>query len=428
MTQYQNYYQWDCPEIKAWPSLEGEQETEIAIVGGGYAGLATALGLLERGKRSVALLEQEHIGYGASGRNGGFVFGGYALAPQQMVKKVGVKRARELYQLTLDAVELISRRCRSYAIDCELVEEGVIWANWFRSQSILRDEQVFMREVLGVDWEYWSPEETRRKINSDRYTGALFEPGGKHFQPFRYAQGVAQQISRMGGNIFERSQAVSVSETKDGMIEVVTPTGKLRAQHLVVCAGGYINRFFPQVARAVLPIATYVMVTEPITEQLSELLRTRAAIYDTRFAFDYYRPLNNGRLLWGGRIHALKQAPAHLEELLRQDMLRVFPTLQDVNIDFAWSGLMGYCRHQMPAIGRLNDRIWYNIGYGGHGVAPTTVGGEVIAAAIAEKDTRYQWFSPWGLDWAGGAAGLLAAQASYWWYQSRDRLKEWLGR
>jgi gamma-glutamylputrescine oxidase len=202
-----------------------------------------------------------------------------------------------------------------------------------------------------------------------------------------------------------------------------TAQGTVLAEHVVLACGGYLAGLRRQIDRAILPIATYVMVTEPLGERLQDCLRTRAAVYDTRFAFDYYRPLPDTRLLWGGRISVRNRSPRAVQNILRGDLQRVFPSLKDVKIDYAWSGLMSYARHQMPQIGSSGDGLWWAQAFGGHGVAPTCAAGDLLAAAIAERDERWKPFAAYGLQSARKPAGFVAAQASYWWQQSRDWFK-----
>ena len=157
-------------------------------------------------------------------------------------------------------------------------------------------------------------------------------------------------------------------------------------------------------------------------------LRTRAAIYDTRFAFDYYRPLPDSRLLWGGRISVRDRSPQAVQRLLQRDLVKVFPQLRDVRIESAWSGLMSYARHEMPQIGRIDEGLWLAQAFGGHGVAPTTFAGEVLASAIAEGDNRWREFADYGLVSALKPAGFIGAQLTYWWLQARDDWKAWRER
>ena len=198
----------------------------------------------------------------------------------------------------------------------------------------------------------------------------------------------------------------------------------LRCRSVVLACGGYLARLRPRVDRAVLPIATYVMVTEPLGDRMRDVLATPAAIYDTRFAFDYYRPLPDRRLLWGGRISVRDRSPREVEDALVGDMLRVFPQLHGVGIDHAWSGLMSYAPHEMPHVLEAEPGLWVAQAFGGHGVAPTTAAGELIASAIADGDTRWRLLSRYGLQPAFKPFGFAAAQASYWWAQSKDALKD----
>ncbi|CAH2938277.1 MAG: FAD-dependent oxidoreductase [uncultured Paraburkholderia sp.] len=209
---------------------------------------------------------------------------------------------------------------------------------------------------------------------------------------------------------------------RDGAGFVVhTPHGAVDARHVVMAGGGYARNVYAKVERAVLPIATYVMATEPLGARLQDAIGTRAAVYDTRFAFDYYRPLPDTRILWGERISVRDRAPQVIARLLRRDLLKVYPQLHDVRVDYAWGGLMSYARHKMPQIGRSADGVWHAVGFGGHGMAPTTVC-ELLAAAIAGERPVPEAFATFGLTPAYGALGLAAAQLTYTTMQARDAL------
>jgi gamma-glutamylputrescine oxidase len=409
-----------------YPALSGSVECAVCIIGGGFAGLGTAISLMERGQRDVVLLEAEAIGFGASGRNGGFVFGGFSLGERQLVDAVGQDRARKLYQLTLDAVALIRRRIGRYAIECDAREEGVYLANWFSDDRILERQQRFMADRLGVEWQRIGRVDLADRLLTARYSGALFEPGGFHFHPLKYARGLARALAGSGAGgvrLHEESRAIRIAPDGKGW-RVTTAGGEVRARDVVVCCGGYLERLSPRLAGAMLPIATYVMVTEALGARLPGAMRTGAAVYDTRFAFDYYRPLADTRLLWGGRIAVRERGAGDVARLLHQDMLRVYPQLAGVKVEYAWSGRMSYGRHKMPQLGRLPDGQWYAMGFGGHGVGPTTLGGEVLAAALCGEGADLARFAPWKLPSTGGPAGLFAAQLTYWYYALRDRMRE----
>jgi gamma-glutamylputrescine oxidase len=418
-----HYYRASLDSDRQWPALEEPTRARVCVIGGGFAGLNTALGLAERGVGEVVLLEAQRVGYGASGRNGGFVFGGFSRGEDALLRELGPARARDLYQGTLDAVELIRTRIRRYGIDCEATEAGVIWANWFRDPEVLRARQRLLAEHFGVEWQWWPRERLRERVRSPRYHDALFEPQAFHFHPLKYAQGIAAQAQALGVRVYEGSPALALERDGEGW-RVRSERGEVRAEQVVLACGGYLAGLRREVDAAVMPIATYVMVTQPLGELLDAALQTRAAIYDSRFAFDYYRPLRDGRLLWGGRISVRDRSPQQVQALLYRDVLRVFPQLSGVRIDYAWSGLMSYARHQMPQIGHLGDGLWLAQAFGGHGVAPTTFAGELLAAAIAQGDERWRELSGYGLGSAFKPAGLAAAQLSYAWAQFKDWFKD----
>ncbi len=405
-------------------ALRGRIDSQVCVIGGGFAGLATAIGLIERGVRDVVILEGETVGHGASGRNGGFVFGGFSLDNAQLLADLGSASARTMYELTRAAVATIRRRIQQYGIACDAVEGGVVLANWFDDDAMLRRRQAFMAREFDVHWQLLSHDELGAYTRSQRYAGGLLEPDAFHFHPLKYARGLAVAIEREGGRIFESARVTKIiaPRTPGGGHEVHTADGVVSARHVVVAGGGYLRGLSPSIERAMLPIATYVIATEPLGNALEASIPGRAAIYDTRFSFDYYRALPDTRILWGGRISILDRGAAPIARLLKRDMLKVYPELRDVKVDYAWGGLMSYARHQMPQIGRLPDGAWHALGFGGHGVGPTTAAGELIADAIAGGAPIPAGFARYGLDRVWGAAGMLAAQAKYNWYEFKDWL------
>ncbi len=424
-SRMQSFYEATVTRSDGHPSayapLTGRRSVNVCIIGGGLAGLSTALGLAERGVTDVAVLETEQVGFGASGRNGGFVFGGYSLDCADLLKTLGPARARELYTLTTDAVDLMRKRIRRYRIDCDVTDAGVILANWFDEPARLETQRRLMRDSFGVEWEPVAAAELASQLKTSRYHGGLFERNAFHFHPLKYVLGVANAAANAGVQIHEQSPVVRL-ELEGSDFVVHTPHGALDARHVVMAGGGYARNVYPRVERAVLPIATYVMATEPLGARLKDAMDTRAAVYDTRFAFDYYRPLPDTRILWGGRISVRDRSPDIIARLLRRDLLKVYPQLHDVRIEHAWGGLMSYARHKMPQIGRSTDGIWYAVGFGGHGMAPTTVSGELLAAAISGERPVPDAFAAFGLTPTYGALGLAAAQLTYTAMQTRDAL------
>ena len=424
--EHASYYRASALPAPSFAPLSGSRQARVCIVGGGFAGLNTALGLAERGVDGVVLLEARELAFGASGRNGGFVFAGFSRGPESLLRDLGPQRAKTLYSGTIGAVDLIRQRIRQYGINCSHTDAGVIWANWFRDPSVLRDFQKMLAGQFDSHWRFMPRDELRSLVRSERYSDALFEANALHFQPLDYAHGIARIAAGRGASLYEHSPAIGLDRHGAGW-RVRTPRGVVEAELVVLACGGYLANLRRDVDAGVLPIATYVMVTEPLGARMETILRTKAAIYDTRFAFDYYRPLPDGRLLWGGRISVLDRSPAAVKRLLYRDLLKVFPQLEGVRIEHAWSGLMSYARHEMPQVGRIDEGLWLAQAFGGHGVAPTTFAGEVLASAIAEGDTRWRDFSSYGLVSALKPAGFVGAQLSYWWLQAKDAWKDWRG-
>ena len=417
-------------ERPARPSLStAREQAAVCIVGGGFAGLATALGLVERGVRDIVILEAQRVGFGASGRNGGFVFGGYSLECEDMLRILGPTDARALYRLTLDALELIRARIARHAIDCDVVDAGVILADWFGQPERLAAQRELMRTSFGVDWEPISKSALSERLKTDRYHGGLLERNGFHFHPLKYALGIAKALTDAGVRIYERSAALAIArEREQDRYLVSTTNGSIEARHVVMAGGGYARGVYRPVERAVLPIATYVVATEPLGPRLADAIDCGSAVYDTRFSFDYYRALRDTRILWGGRISIFERNPRAIATRLMRDLLRVYPQLKGIRLDYAWGGLMSYARHKMPQIGQCGDGVWHAVGFGGHGVTPTTAAGELLAAAIGEGRPIPAPFARFGLEPTHGVLGLAAAELTYLTKIAQDAMAERLHR
>lgn len=421
--QNQTYYQASAAAPTPLP-LNRSCKVQVAIVGAGFAGLNTAYGLLKRGVREVLVLEAETLGHGASGRNGGFVFAGYSLGEGALLRRFGQTLAQRMYARTVAAVNELRARIKSLQLECELSDHGVLWANWFRDPEVLRRRQALLKQHYGVDWQWLDAEEIGAHVRSARYRAGLYEPNAFHMHPLKYLLGLAGALRTAGIPVYDQSRVSRLEPVAQGW-RLSCNGFEVEAEHVVVACGGYLANLVPALQRALMPIATYVMVTEALGKQAEQLLPSGAAIYDTRFAFDYYRRLLDQRLLWGGRISMMDRAPDQVAMLLRRDLLRVFPQLHAARIEYAWSGLMSYARHEMPQMGQLQPGLWFAQGFGGHGLAPTLVAGELIAGAIAHADPAWQDYRGAGLDAVFGVCGRLAAQATYSWLQWRDQWKDW---
>lgn len=415
---------------------------DIVVIGAGFAGLNTALGLLEKGAGRVVVLDASAVASGASGRNGGFIMSGFSRSADWLIKTLGISRARVLYQQSLQAQALVKERIRRYQIDCDLVEQGILLANRFRCSGVIK-KYLSTINRLDANWLYLSPSEVRSYVKSDRYTDGLYELSGATCQPLAYAAGLARQVELLGGHIIEHCPVVGINREcqaarSQWCITVKQPdtSRQIRCSSVVIACGGLHMDILggqglkvSRVNKAVLPITTFIGVTEP-HEALDQLLPSRTAIYDNRFAFDYFRKLPDKRLLWGGRISIASPDSHRIKVWLKSDICKVFPRLSNCTIDYAWGGYMGYFRHQMPVVEALADRCWLINGFGGHGLAQTTLAAEILIKAMGHDGhidfpaavTNRQPLA-FGQPNAFGQFGLLAAQLTYWQHQLRDFLR-----
>jgi gamma-glutamylputrescine oxidase len=409
MTDYiESYYAQTRTGDASRPPLEGYKKARVCVVGGGLAGLNTALGLAERGVKDVVLLEGRRVGWGASGRNGGFVGTGYQAGAEALIKRVGLEHTKKLHQLTVDAVHLVKARIAKYGIECGPNPDGQVAASWFDNPDELKAWRDFAAENFGEQQEFIPRERLKEEFcDSPVYYDGLFHRGVFWFHPLNYCLGIARAAESLGVTIHENTTAVMVDGDRASKL-VVTDRGEVEADELVFTLGGYLNGVVAELNGAVQPAATYVMTTEPIEPGLLEsAIKCPNAIHDTRFMLDYYRRLEDGRILWGGRGTMRLSEPGDLKQMMLGDLLKVYPQLKGVKPQTAWLGYMSYARHRMVQLGALKPGFWYAQAFGGHGMGTTTVAGEVLASAIAEGDDSWRLFEPFGLSWAGGPFGKL---------------------
>lgn len=401
------------------PALTGSTEAEVCVIGGGLAGLTTALELARRGV-SVLLLEGKRLAWGASGRNGGFVSNGFAWGVDEIAAKVGLQNAQALYRLSCHGTEYVRREI---AERDPAIKMGEGWLGCIRYDSAAEKlaEAAAKKRDYGEEKIFRDVAETRALVDTQRYFQSTYDPTAFHMHPLRYALMIADKASAAGARLHEFSVARSVTRENSGHV-VRTAKGEVRCRHVVYCVSALDRTLHAMTGRAILPVATYVAVTAPLRQ---DVIRTRSAISDSRRAGNYYRLIDEGRLLWGGAITTRVSAPARLAERMKRDMVSVFPQLGDPRIDYAWAGLMGYARHFMPLIGSDGQGQWWATAFGGHGMNTTAMGGILMARAIAAKDDEYRRFLPFTPDWVGGPFGRVGVQAGYWYLQIKDRLDEW---
>jgi glycine/D-amino acid oxidase-like deaminating enzyme len=289
-----------------------------------------------------------------------------------------------------------------------------------------RRQADFLGEHFNHEMVVWTTERVRETLKTRRYYQALHDGDAFSVHPLNLALALANEVEQLGGRIYE--QTVATGADLDGVRKwIATDRGRVRAEEVVFCGSASIGAGFPTLARTILPVSTYLCVTGPIADRLKETILYGGGITDTRRAGDYYRVIGD-RLLWGGRITTRSGVPARLKRTLARDMARVYPALRGVEIEYAWSGGMGYAIHRMPQIGMLRPGVWIASAFGGHGLNTAAIAGDLVASGLADNDERWRLFIPFGLVWAGGAVGRRATQLVYWGMRLRDAIEEGISR
>ncbi len=417
------YYASTAIEAPSRPVLDQDLSVDVCIVGAGIAGLSCALELLKQGKK-VAIIEKESIAWGASGRNGGLVSPGWAQGADALEAKLGLKKAQHLYDLSRQGVEMVKSNIEQYDLkNCD-VKFGGLQAGRYPQREQLVAKQRTMSEKYGYHLDLLEVEQVREVCRSKRYFEGLFSSEDFHFHPLNYCLGLAAQIEKLGGLIFENSAVLNAQKDADKH-RVETAQATVSCEHVVFCGGGYTGSEMPQLKRSFLPIATYMVLTEPLGDLASQLITKEYSIKDDRRAADYYRLVEGDRLLWGSRITTDNQTnEQRLAEILREDLVSVYPELGAVKIDKSWSGLMAYSGHKMPIVQEQSKGQWICASFGGHGLNTGTICGTLVAQGICGVSDEYQAFAPFGCDWNGGVFGPIVANLTYKYLRMRDQQQE----
>ena len=401
-----------------YPELEGAIEADVAIVGGGFSGVATAVELSERGYK-VVLLESNRIGWGASGRNGGQIIGGYGQNPGAFRSTIGSEGVDIVEGMGVECVDIIKQRIEKYNIDCDLkwgyCEVGLKKRHLKSYQQWAEDDPAM--RLLDQD-------QIKEYVNSELYLGGYYREDWGHIQPLNLCIGEAKVAQSLGANIFENSQVTNITYGDNPV--VTTQKGSVKAGHVILCGNAYMGKLVPYLDARVLPATSCIIGTEPLSdEQLQQTMVRDVAICDSRTALDYYRLSADKRLLFGGLSNYTGLEPANAEAVMRNKMAKVFPSLKNVKIDYSWSGRMGISVRRMPQIGRIkNSNILYASGYSGHGVAPTHMTGRLLAEAVDGNTHRFDIMNKmFHLPWPGGKLLRRPAMAAgMMFYKIRDAL------
>lgn len=426
-----SYYNHSIDTHLEQPNLTGVVEADACIIGGGLAGLTCALELAIKGHK-VVVLEAHKVAWGASGRNGGMVFPGYAQGQSYLEQKLGLVVAKKLFDLSLEGVDIVRQNIQLYNLPGTTKSSGIMSVIRYNDADAMQRYCQNMQDKYGYELDYIDQDDITNYVATNKYYQGNMDKQAFQFHPLNYCLGIAKQIMRHGGQVFEQSKVIKMD--LNGTEKTIhTSSGQVKAKHVVLCGGGYSGQVFGKIQKSILPVATYVITTQKLGALAQKLIKTSACIIDDRRASDYYRIVDDDRILWGGRITAKTAEPQKLAKLMQADMSNIYPELAAAKVEFAWSGLMAYARHRMPYIGKLNSKVasnnvWVCSAFGGHGMNTAPLGGRLIAEAIADGSTRYQIFNNFNMQWNGGIFGPMAAQTTYLGMKIADWYKETTSR
>ncbi len=413
-----SYYAASANWQTDYPQLEGDLNVDVVVVGAGFSGVATAVELCERGYK-VALVESNRIGWGATGRNGGQIIGGYGSDPSAFRSSIGSEGVRIVEDMGSECVEIIKDRIEKYNIDCDLkwgyCEVG-LKKRHLKSYREWADEEPAIQLL--------DQNEIKQYVNSDLYLGGYYREDWGHIQPLNLCIGEAKVAESMGAKIFEQTQITRITYGENPAVH--TEKGSIRANHVILCGNAYMGNLVPYLDARVLPATSCIIATEPLSdEQLQQTMVRDVAVCDSRTALDYYRLSADKRLLFGGLSNYSGLEPANAQGIMQAKMIKVFPSLKNARIDYSWSGRMGISVRRMPQIGRIKDsNVLYISGYSGHGVAPTHMTGRILAEAVDGDTHRFDIMNKmFHLPWPGGKLLRRPAMAvGMMWYKMLDAL------
>ena len=417
-----SYYAATVNDRTSYPALEGDHETDVCVIGGGFSGLATAIEMADRGAR-VVLLEAHRIGWGASGRNGGQLLGGLP-GSERFIKQFGTEGRKLVSEVWYRGNDIIESHIKRFAIACDH-RRGFI-------EAAVKDKHVaglegYAEEMAaagqGKDLEIVGRDRVRALLGTDAYVGGLIDRRNAHLHPLNLALGEARGAASIGVRIFEGSKVTEIIHGDRPVVK--TDKGQVRCQWVVLAGNAYHQLEQKRLGGLLFPAGSYVMATEPLSEETAHRINPeRLAVADTRMVLDYFRLSADRRLLFGGLCQYANRDPKSISGALKPKLLKIYPELANTRIDYEWGGLIGIVISRIPLIGRLAKNVLYLQGYSGHGVNTTHIMAELVAEAIGGKPERLELYErakryrvPTS-QWLGSQ--MLALGMAY--YRLKDRL------
>lgn len=399
------------------------EKVDVAILGGGYTGLSAARTLAKH-KLKVAVLEANTMGWGASSRNGGMVLTGLKLDMQTVMKKYGREIAKRLFICSLDSIDTVERIIQEENIDCGFARSGhLLMANKPKHLDALKQEVEFMAREFNHPVRLIPRAQQHSEVGSDIYHGALLDECSAGLNPAQYVAGLAGAAEKAGATLHARARVTRVRRGENGFL-LETERGSLRAESVLVATSGYTSKVTKDLQKKIIPIGSFIIATEKLPDDLTrELIPNQRMVFDYKHYLNYFR-LWDGRLIFGGRAAFFPETSQTIQrsaEILRREMIRVYPQLKDVRVEYVWGGTLDFAFDMMTHVGESNG-LYYSLGYAGHGVAMATYLGKTVAEAMLQGTIKEHPFNlfpfplaplglyngfPWFLPFAGAWHKIL---------------------
>ncbi len=399
------------------------EKVDVAVIGGGYTGLSAAR-TLARNDLKVAILEANIIGWGASSRNGGMVLSGLKLGMQEVVRKYGREIAKRLFQCSLESIDTVERIIQEENIDCGFARSGhLLTANKPKHYEALQEEVDFMAKEFNHPVRLIPRPQQQTEIGSVLYYGALLDECSAGLNPAQYVTGLARAAENAGATLHARARVTRLERGANGFL-LETERGSLRAESVLVATSGYTGNIVKNLQKRIIPIGSFIIATEQLPDDLAhELIPNQRMIFDYKHYLNYFRLWDN-RLIFGGRAAFFPETTSTIQrsaDILRREMIQVYPQLKDVNVEYVWGGTLDFAFDMMTHVGETGG-IYYSLGYAGHGVAMATYLGKTVAEAMLQGTIKEHPFNlfpfplapfglyngfPWFLPFAGAWHKIL---------------------
>jgi len=387
-----SYYAASANATPNRAKLEGDVSCDVCVIGAGITGSSAALHLAQQGF-NVVLLEGRQVGWGASGRSGGQAIIGYNKGIREIASLVGRDDAQKLWDLGLESKTLLKDTVEKHKIQCDL--------KWGHLMMAIKPRQVReleeTKEELETETGYkglrmLDKAEARERVGSEKYIGALYDPESGHIHPLNYTLGLAKAAEEAGAKIYENSPATHIQEGDDPII--TTASGTVRCKHVIMCANAYLEKLEPRISGKIMPVGTYIIATEPLSNGLAKsLIRDDDGVVDINFVLNYWRLSADKRMLFGGRVSYSGLVPFDLKQTMGETMRDIYPQLDGTKIDYAWGGNVAITVNRLPHFGRVGKNIYFAHGFSGHGILFTALAGKLMAEAVQGTAERFDVFT-----------------------------------